>query len=444
MNRYLCIDFFQGGIERPGMLELARQGYRFSPWVGYDAQQLPSSLFLEIQRTAPLWGGEERLAWSVAEWVREQGHPVAIAVAQTPSAAWALARFTDPESSEPPRVIPGSHTRQVLEPLPVEALRVDSATIELLRRLGIRRIGQLLPLPRPALASRFGPQLLQRLDQITGQRPELIPASPCPKQMVVQMDLEHPTDQRLWLQPLLEQLLDQFTLQLRARAEGVVILACQGTCEGGARVGWEIGLYRPTADPQLLGQLVQTRLESLVLPAPLQRIRLQAQIQVPLKPRQQRLPGFEPPLESTQLETLINRLSNRLGSQRVLRPSWQGGIVPERACRWVTWTGHATGPTVRCPPANPPPAPRPLWLCQPPRPLPVMASVPDGPPACVWEGGRKQQVVRHWGPERIESGWWRGPSQQRDYYRIELQDGRHWWLFRQRSDGRWFVHGYFG
>ena len=31
--------------------------------------------------------------------------------------------------------------------------------------------------------------------------------------------------------------------------------------------------------------------------------------------------------------------------------------------------------------------------------------------------------MQHWGPERIETLWWRGPSVRRDYYRIAVESG---------------------
>jgi protein ImuB len=57
--------------------------------------------------------------------------------------------------------------------------------------------------------------------------------------------------------------------------------------------------------------------------------------------------------------------------------------------------------------------------------------------------GREQQVVRHWGPERIEAGWWRGRTVRRDYWRVETASGERYWLFRQLGSGQWHLHGQF-
>ena len=58
-------------------------------------------------------------------------------------------------------------------------------------------------------------------------------------------------------------------------------------------------------------------------------------------------------------------------------------------------------------------------------------------------GKRAYRVIRFWGPERIETGWWRGRSIRRDYYRVETDRGTRFWLFRRLTDGHWFLHGEF-
>jgi protein ImuB len=79
----------------------------------------------------------------------------------------------------------------------------------------------------------------------------------------------------------------------------------------------------------------------------------------------------------------------------------------------------------------------------PPQVLEVMAVAPDGPPISFCYLGNKHDVTRHWGPERIETGWWRQRGIRRDYYRIETAEGRRFWLFRCLHEERWWLHGVF-
>ena len=73
----------------------------------------------------------------------------------------------------------------------------------------------------------------------------------------------------------------------------------------------------------------------------------------------------------------------------------------------------------------------------------LLAVAPGGPPVRFQIGGQVYQVHRYWGPERIETGWWRGRSVRRDYYRVETTTGQRFWLFRGREDGRWYLQGMF-
>jgi protein ImuB len=85
--------------------------------------------------------------------------------------------------------------------------------------------------------------------------------------------------------------------------------------------------------------------------------------------------------------------------------------------------------------------PRTIYAC--PAVLEVVAVAPDGPPASFRLRGRTHKIVRHSGPERIETGWWRGPSVRRDYYRVETAASQRFWLFRDLHDGTWCLHGEF-
>jgi protein ImuB len=61
----------------------------------------------------------------------------------------------------------------------------------------------------------------------------------------------------------------------------------------------------------------------------------------------------------------------------------------------------------------------------------------------VVRGGRVQQVVACCGPERIETGWWRGADVQRDYFRVDTSEGSRLWVFRRMGQDDWFLHGEF-
>ena len=87
--------------------------------------------------------------------------------------------------------------------------------------------------------------------------------------------------------------------------------------------------------------------------------------------------------------------------------------------------------------------PRPTRLYLPPIALHAVAVAPDGAPLGFHYQGHEQQVAQAWGPERIETGWWRTRLVRRDYYRVETTAAERYWLFRCLSKNRWFLQGAF-
>jgi protein ImuB len=158
---------------------------------------------------------------------------------------------------------------------------------------------------------------------------------------------------------------------------------------------------------------------------------------------------------------LVDRLANRLGPSRLYRIEPVESHVPERSVRRAPpFSAQVPSPLPGRRPAKPRfglswPAdlPRPVRLLDPPQPIETMALLPDHPPvAFTWR--RIRHRVRHAdGPERIAGEWWKRDGEMRsvrDYYRVEDEDGRRFWLFRRGNgnnpvtgDMRWFLHGFF-
>ncbi|MFN9251023.1 MAG: DNA polymerase Y family protein, partial [Brevundimonas sp.] len=127
--------------------------------------------------------------------------------------------------------------------------------------------------------------------------------------------------------------------------------------------------------------------------------------------------------------------------------------LPERAVRLRPALVTGGGPAADLAPDDddaPDDAPgdppgRPLQLFDPPQPVEATALAPDSPPAAFRWRRVTHRVVRAEGPERIAAEWWRTPrARPRDYYRVEDEEGRRFWLFRAGAYGetpppRWYV-----
>ncbi|MCX7427046.1 MAG: DNA polymerase Y family protein [Planctomycetia bacterium] len=340
-------------------------------------------------------------------------------------------------------IIPPGGTRAAVGRLPIEALRLSENTVDVLHQLGIFEIGSLEALPRSALSSRFGPELLKRLAQLEGRAEETICSCPVEPELVAARSLEYPTTRREIVQLLLEQLVHQLAEKLRLHGRGVLRLECavemEGKPDAPARI--TVGLFQATVSAKHLFELAWMQLERVSFPSPVTAMRVEAAATAPLEYRQREMFADGASARSSELAGLIDRLSGRLGRRAVLRLRLARDAQPELAYRYESLVDDAGRRRRRdlAPEGIPP---RPLRLAKRPIALPLASLVPEGPPL-GFEFGGHHRVAHVWGPERIETGWWRGQSVGRDYYRVETASGRRFWLFRRLRDGRWFLHGSF-
>jgi protein ImuB len=152
------------------------------------------------------------------------------------------------------------------------------------------------------------------------------------------------------------------------------------------------------------------------------------------------------PHASEDVTGLIERLTSRLGSTAVLRPRLVADAQPELAFGYDPWLAGDSARDAAGPghPSCIPLLTRPTCLMAIPESVQVMSATSDGPPAWLNWADREYAVERAWGPERVETGWWRGADVRRDYYAVETTDGERYWLFHDLAGGQWFVHGVYG
>lgn len=224
-----------------------------------------------------------------------------------------------------------------------------------------------------------------------------------------------------------------------------------------------VDLFRPTARAEHLFDLFRMQLEQRSLPGPVSRLRLVAELTTKLVQEQPELFAAALPgsgRKSKELARLIDRLGSRLGREGVVRACLQADPQPERAFRYLPLcaaatcdsspAGHARRADSRTGVADSPAGTvtsgfglRPLFLFADPEPVQVLNAIPQGPPVRWRWRGRELRVLEYLGPERIETGWWRGRSVCRDYYRVQSDRGTRYWLFLDRHQGDWFLQGAF-
>lgn len=457
--RALCPDLAAVPADPAGDLatleKLALWAQRWGPWSALDP---PDGLLVDVTGVAHLFGGEARLLADVAHAFAARGLTARPALAPTAGTAWALAHYGRSQAI----LAPGDDPLRQLGDLPVAALRLDDDVLTVLRRLGIKRVGELAGLSgtgddpaqeaaaRDALRRRFrsrhspAANPLLRLDQLLGRVPEpLLPVIDRPIPLVQRRLLE-PLRHRALLDRVIEDLAADMIRALEARGEGARRLELALWRVDGDVLMRHVELAVATREASHIVRLFAARLDDVEAGFGIEMVQLRASWSEPLGLSQADLDAAAEQ-HGTALAACIDRLTVRLGAKAVTRPVARASYIPERAQSWQA-------------PLDPVPASqqtlafhtRPLKLLDRPEPIAVLYASPDGVPQRFRWRGQAHEVTRVEGPERIAPEWWRERStaRLRDYYRIEDETGRRYWIYRQgiAGDGRggvpdWFLQG---
>jgi protein ImuB len=450
--RAMCPELLTAPAEpnkdRDCLLALARWSSRYSPSLNVDGDD---GLWLDVAGIPHLFGGTRALLADMALRFARLGFSARLALAETLGGAHALARF----ASSAAIVIPRGKIGDVLASLPIEGLRLTEETTRLLRRLGLKRIGQIYELPRSSLERRFHARdaaeaVLNRLDQALGRREEVrAPLFPAPD-YTAKLPFPEPliTHEGLvaGIAHLAQALAD--TLGRAGRGAKRIRLAIYRADGSSAMV--EAGFTAPARDPRHITKIFQDKIDTVDAGFGVDLMTLSALITEPLLPAQS---SFATSDERRRQDELIDRLANRLSRDAVRRLLPRASHIPERAQALASaQDSPAIWPQQQA--AGKPQ--RPLLIFATPEPLEVLAEVPEGPPARFTWRRVTRRVVKAEGPERIAPEWWRevacvSKTRSRDYYRIEDDEGHRYWMFRDGlyQDGAtnlpaWYLHGVFG
>lgn len=432
---------------------------RWTPTVAIEGED---TLFLDLTGVAHLHGGEAAMAARLRRMLARLGYSARIAIADTPGAAWALAHFRGEDGMS---CAPGRHA-EALAPLPVEALRIDAAAVELLHRLGVTRIAQLAAMPRAPLVRRFGTALAGQLERALGRLPEpLHPVVP-PEPIAIPQRFAEPIGTAEAIEHWLGTLVPRLTAALAERGLGASRVELVADRVDGVPQRIRIGLARPSRDAAHLLRLFVRRIEQVEPGYGIDALTLHVRRALPL--------GAEPVTErldeeaAPDLAPLVDTLATRIGLGAMWRSRPVESDVPERsvAAMGVLDSPERGGARVkiddvgqldRNPALHPwhPEWPKPARLLRRPERLDhVLAELPDHAPRRFTWRGCPHRVVRADGPERIHGEWWKRTAeaaQVRDYFRVEDEQGRRYWLFRKGDGERsvtgdlsWYLHGVFG
>jgi protein ImuB len=441
----------EGATASPALAALSHWALQFTPRVA----QVEEAVLMELRASVRLFGGAAALCARVAAEALELGACSLSLGAPTGLAALALARAGHPGlEAEAVAAEPAGAALLcgVLDGLELHTLSAVRPHLPTLLRTGCRTLGALRQLPRGGLSRRFGAQLLLALDQAYGLRPEAWCWLALPESFDLALELPWRVESAPALAQAARQLLLALCGWLTARQGGATAFSVYWAHDvmrsRAAGAGGELTLRtaEPTRDGLFLQRLLAEHLHRTELRAPAGALGLRLLQWQPLAPSSaELLPAGQAPGEP--LSQVLQRLSARLGVERVCRPLLLADHRPEWMQRWLG-VQEAPPRAAALPPAQATPLPQPGFVLA----QPLRLVLKDNRP--VYQG--PLQLVA--GPHRVEGGWWHrlegeagrdgGASGhvQRDYWLAWSAHAGLLWIFQTRladDASAWYLHGSF-
>ena len=448
---------------------------------------LDEAVLLDVTGSLRLFGGLARLMLlmeqQLSAFFESNRLPVQVKRAQGATSLIAIGRLrlAHPATGKSPRRVAD---------LPMHTLSAAHPHLRVLQRIGCRTWDDLLRLPRDGVARRFGAPLLEALDRARGSVPDHYGWVVLAEQFNEKIELDTLVTHAPALMAGAERLLIHLQAWLLGRQSGLSALKLiwhldkrRFQPDGLPSTGeLEIRIANPAQNLRHVARLVSEHLAQQPLPAPVHSLTLQslateklidsaaATGSLLMQARQQGDSAVE----------LIERLSARLGEDRVL--AWQpmADHRPEQMQCWVSarrampaaiksiaararsdWavglknsknlskTTAVDQVTARID------ALYPSWLLAEPMPLATFGNSP------VYQG----KLVRLAGPQRLEATGWLMASQAhqaagdaaskppaiRDYFIYRSQQGSLLWIYSERlaiaptslPPRAWYLHGFF-
>lgn len=256
---------------------------RYTPMVALDESD---GITLDLTECAETFGGEDALLTDLETRLGNWSDDVRHALAGSPAAAQALARF---------RTMPAANAAAALRRLDVAALRLPADTLATLRDAKVKTIGDLAACPAAAIAEHFGEDTAEAVERLLGTDDAgLDPRRRLPA-LTFERGFAAPITRIRPLRAAITALAAEATAVLEARHQGgrrfcVRLFHSDGTVR---TLGIKTAL--PVRDPALLVRLFRERIAALAEPLDLRTgcdlIRFALPRVEPLAPTQLRLEG---------------------------------------------------------------------------------------------------------------------------------------------------------
>jgi protein ImuB len=420
-------------------------GFAFAPRVEAEAGRI----FLEVGDLARMYPGggaqdgavDER---AVAQGIVAHAARVGLAVRVTIASSKAVARVGSEASDL--ALVPAGGERAFLAPLPVrhalgawggakpKETAAEAATLsEALDRWGIRTLGALAALPLGEVGLRLG-EAGARLHKIAAAAHDepFVPAIPADA-LEEGTELEYALYELEPLAFILRGLVDRALERLGCRGLGCAGLTVRLKLEPHGYEVREIPLGAPTREAATLLQLARLELGRRPPAAPVIGLAL---LVLPARVRAVQLDFLRPAGPAPErLAATLARLAALVGLENVGVPAAVDTYREEAVALapFIAQTEALAAPT-----ASPALAFR---RFRPPQHLEVLMGR-EGPTALRGPDTTARVLVAA-GPYRASGEWWSSDGWSRDYWDLQASDGAVYRVHQDRTDGRWYLDGYY-
>ncbi len=399
-------------------------------------------------------------------WVAAAIPPVNTRPKEIKQLALAALPAENPNFIQATTVVQRGGAAAFLAPQPLELLPLEDEVRQMLHTLGIHTLGDFAALPPPSVGRRWHRggvdyQALARGDGptlLTGLTPSesIVEAITCSDELT---DLEP-------LSFLLRPLIDRACHRLRGRgmAAGELTLTLSNPESSSASEHYSIKIApsRATLASQTLLDLLRAKLSELSLQHSVTTLHLGVTRES--EPEVCELDLFDhrdAEVSGDAVDVAIARLQASLGEDSVNAAKLVDNHRPERAFKLTPFSPPRKPKKTRRAKAKAhankaPKRPRrkrnthpelllpmiltgmfgALRLFDPPRPLTTGLNA-------IEHNGSRHRVVASHGPTRLQTEWWEQDGVDRDYYEVETDDGGRYWVYRTKSNGRYYLHGIF-
>ncbi len=407
---------------------------RFTPTTAID---LPNGIILDVTGCSHLWGSEEAYLKTIINRLKKFGFHVRAAMADTIGAAWAISRYGKIKA-----IIESGKQAEAIMNLPAAALRLEPDKLDKLYKLGLHRSSSFMNMQRSVLRRRFGESFLLRLHQALGYEEEII-------QPIIPIEAYHerlpclePIQTKTGIEIALEKLLDGLCKRLQKEGKGLRHASFKGYRIDSKTEEINIITNHPSHNNKHLFKLFELKIATIEPALGIELFILEASKIEDVISLQETFWTANSSLESKELAELLDSLQSKFGNDIVHRYLPDEHHLPERSVKLATSLQDKPSIEWRTDKL------RPIQLLRQPQRIEVTAPIPDYPPLNFRYKNKLHTIKKADACERIEAEWWIEGGLHRDYYIVEDEEGKRYWLYRlghynDTEKPAWFLHGFF-